>query len=123
MSSSPDFTRYNGWHNYETWCVNLWMSNDAGSDEFYRELAQQAWNDSEPETRNDGSALFTRDEIAIRTLADRLKDNHEEQQAELTGIMGIFADLLTTALGEVDWHEIAEHYISDVDKSAESEAA
>lgn len=122
MSSSSDSTRYNGWHNYETWCVNLWMSNDAGSDEFYREMAQEVWNDSEQETRQDSTVLFTRDEVATRTLADRLKDSHEEQQSELTGVSGVFADLLTAALGEVNWYEIAEHYISDVDKSVESEA-
>jgi hypothetical protein len=120
QANSESTKRYNGWTNYETWCVNLWMSNDAGSDEFYREMAQEVWNDSEPETRADNSVLFTREEVATRTLADRLKDSHEEQQSELTGVSGVFADLLTAALGEVDWYEIAEHYISDVDK-AESE--
>ena len=28
----------------------------------------------------------------------------------------MFADLLGAALSEVDWYEIAEHYIEDVDK-------
>ena len=121
MSGSPDSTRYNGWHNYETWCVNLWMSNDSGSDEYFNEMAQEVYNEAESELRQDNSVLFTRDEVATRILADRLKDHHEEQQNELTGVCGVFADLLTAALGEVDWYEIAEHYISDVDKSAESE--
>ena len=26
--------RYNGWTNYETWLVNLWMDNEQGSQEF-----------------------------------------------------------------------------------------
>ncbi|PYU19294.1 MAG: hypothetical protein DMG30_24640 [Acidobacteria bacterium] len=77
------------------------MSNDAGSDAFYRELAQETWNDSEAETRKDGSILFTRTEVATRTLADALKDSHEDQQAELTQVSGVFADLLTAALSEV----------------------
>jgi hypothetical protein len=107
---------YNGWTNFETWCVNLWMSNDAGSDEHYRELAQEVYSEAEQETRADGSVLFTRNERATLTLADRLKDEFEEQQSELTGVTGVFADLLSAAMSEVNWHEIAEHYVSDVDQ-------
>lgn len=117
---------YNGWTNYETWCVNLWMSNDSGTDDYFRTMAQDTWNESEPETRKDGSVLFTREEVATRTLADRLKDEHEERQPDyLSQSAGVFADLLNAALSEVDWYSIAEHYIADVDKpvtvSAESE--
>jgi hypothetical protein len=113
---------YNGWFNYETWCVNLWMSNDAGSDEYYREMAQETYNTAEEVTRSDGSILFTRDEVATRKLADCLKDDHHERQEEYSSqVTGVFADLLGAALSEVNWHEIAQHYIADVDK--ESEAA
>jgi hypothetical protein len=114
MQAASDSTRYNGWHNYETWCVNLWMSNDQGSDEFYREMAQGVWNDCEPELRQNKTVLFTRAEVATRNLAEGLKDDHEQRQSELTGVCGVFADLLTAALSEVDWYEIAEHYISDL---------
>ena len=109
---------YNGWTNYETWAVNLWMSNDQSSDEFYRESAQQTYNDSEQETRLDGSVLFSRDEVAIRNFANVLKQDHEERQEEYSSqVIGVFADLLGAALSEVNWYEIAEHYISDVEKS------
>ena len=30
---------YNGWYNWETWSVNLWMDNDQGSHEMWREIA------------------------------------------------------------------------------------
>jgi hypothetical protein len=109
-------TKYNGWTNYETWCVNLWMSNDAGSDEYFNEMAQEVYDESEEELRADDTVLFTRVEVATRVLSDRLKDSFEEQQAELTGVTGVFVDLLNAALGEVNWYEIAEHYIEDVDK-------
>ena len=28
---------YNGWSNYETWCVNLWMNGDQG---YYERLCE-----------------------------------------------------------------------------------
>lgn len=30
---------YNGWTNYETWCVSLWLDNDSGSYDHWRERA------------------------------------------------------------------------------------
>jgi len=40
-----------------------------------------------------------------------LKQHHEDMAEEL-GAQGVFADLLNAALSEVDWDEIAEHFIS-----------
>lgn len=33
-------TEYNGWTNYQTWVVNLWLTNDSGGDERLREMAR-----------------------------------------------------------------------------------
>ena len=109
-------TKYNGWTNYETWVVNLWMSNDQGSDEYYRELAQETYK------RADAEHSFTRDEVATRNLSETLEGEFDERQSELVGVTGVFADLLNASLSEVNWYEIAEHYISDIDKDEEEES-
>ena len=101
---------HNGWYNYETWLVKLWIDNEEGSSRYWDETAQEVYDDAEA----DGT--FTRDERAALDLADRLKDEFEEAQPEVTGF---WADLLNAAMSEVNWHEIAEHYIADVEKEAD----
>lgn len=84
---------YNGWTNYETWAVNLWLDNDEGSQSYWAEQATEALK----RVRGD------RDDIA-RGFADSIKEQHEEVLPELTGFA---ADLLNAAMSEVNWHEIA----------------
>lgn len=100
-------TKYNGWTNYETWLVNLWMDNEQGSSEYWNECAQEAYDNADSDTS------FTREERATLNLADTMKDEHEEAQPEVTGL---WADMMNAALSEVNWYEIAEHYIEEVDK-------
>lgn len=102
---------YNGWTNYETWAVNLWLDNDEGSQDFWREQAQECWDEAAP------TSYSTREENAVRHLSDRLKDYHEEARPEVDGMYG---DLIDAALGAVNWREIAKHYVEDfVDKSSD----
>ncbi len=97
-------TKYNGWTNYETWLVNLWMGND--SSEYWAERAQEVYDSAEAEKS------FTRDERAVLNLAEAMKDEHEEASPEVTGL---WADMINAALSAVNWYEIATHYIDEVE--------
>jgi hypothetical protein len=87
---------YNGWTNYETWNVKLWLDNDG--------------------TTPDSS--WPRD---IYGLSEYLKDMIWEQAPDLGASM--FSDLLTAALQEVEWREIAEAYLEEMKDEEEEEEA
>ncbi len=111
MKGETTMADYNGWTNYETWVVNLWMQNDETSSAQYRQLAQEIYEQSE------ANSINTREEEARYSLAEALKADFDENTPETEGV---FADLLNSALSEVNWYEIAEHLLEQV---AEDSAA
>lgn len=88
--------KYNGWANYETWAVNLWLENEESSYRYWRARAK--------EVRGQGPKAAARE-----ILATELKTVLEDDMPELEGP---FADLLNSALDEVDWHEIAKNLLA-----------
>lgn len=93
---------YNGYTNYETWLVNLWIDND-GWAEHWRERAAEAVADTADDVCPDGAA--------IRTLATEMQDAHNEAKDEMCTVPGVFGDLLSGALSSVNWDELARWYI------------
>lgn len=102
---------YNGWTNYETWLVNLWMDNEEGSQAFFIERAEEIYGEAAEKPH------FTRAEVAAQRFADWLKEWHEDNRPEMP-TCGVFYDLLSGALSEVNWDEIAKHYIQAVEEEA-----
>ncbi len=96
---------YNGWTNYETWVVNLWMQNDETSSAQYRQLAQEMYEQSE------ANSINTREVVARYSLAEALKADFDENTPETEGV---FADLLNSALSEINWYEIAGNLLEQV---------
>lgn len=89
---------YNGWTNYETWAVALWIDNDQSTQEQAADMAR--------DTR--------RRREYLHELADQLKSWVTDEMLPDLGA-SLAADLLGAAVSEVDWAEIADHYLSDLD--------
>jgi hypothetical protein len=105
---------YNGWKNYPTWCVNLWMANDEGLYGLVLDQARQFIEDA-PEHHN-VPTIWTADEAARFELADWMKDTLCEAGGEyglVPELEGFPSDLLGYALQQVEWTDIAEHWIAD----------
>jgi hypothetical protein len=96
--------RYNGWTNYETWCVKLWLDNDQETYNYWYDMAMEAWHDNDKEL-----------EPAAHVLRKQLKDEINEANP-LAEDASMFSDLLSAALSEVNWYEIAETYLEDLDE-------
>ena len=91
---------YNGWSNYETWNVKLWLDNEQGSSEEMRDLARRARSESD--------------------LAKQIEAYVDEFKPDLGA--SLFSDLLNTALGEVNWDEIAASYYEEEHEDDEEES-
>ena len=77
---------YNGYTNYETWLVNLWLNNDEATYNQLREL------------------------VVTTSTAYELGKALQEwiQESIPEAVDGMFMDLINAGLSEVDWMEIAE---------------
>jgi hypothetical protein len=93
---------YNGWTNYETWLFNLWH------DDCFTEEAQECYNDAEADD------TFSKEENATIKLADSIEAYAEEFTFMDAPEKGFLADLVTAAMQQINFYEIAEHYINDI---------
>jgi hypothetical protein len=85
---------YNGWTNYETWCVKLWIDNSEGDQEYWLNQASKA---------KSGYDLSNQLQDEMRCHAEDLTDN----------IPSMFTDLLNSAISSVNFDEIADSLIAD----------
>lgn len=99
-------TTYNGWTNYETWAVALWIDNDQYTAERAREMTREIGD--EPRINK----LTGRDQTAYE-LGKALREWVEEEMLPALGDASLQADLLGAAVSEVNWQEIAENYLSE----------
>ncbi len=103
-------TIYYGWSSLETWSFFSWMDNDEGSQGLFRSMAQEAYDKAE---RTEDA---TREQVATYQLAKAIQEIHEENEPETTGV---YAALLSAALREVNWQEIAGYLIDAVVKDGD----
>ena len=99
---------YNGWTNYETWNANLWLDND--------------WQLAERCAMITGDLFGSYEDHDKMTdiLANHIKQWFEDDQPELPA--SFYSDVLNASMREVNWHEIARHYVNAEAHQQELEA-
>ena len=82
---------HNGWTNYETWAVHLWLTNEEPSYRYWRERAVRCSGPGD--------------------LSVELRDEVRDAAPDLGPSM--YADMLGAALDRVNWYEIAEALLEE----------
>ena len=83
---------YNGYKNYQTWAVALWLDNDECTSELISDIIKRASSDYD--------------------AADQLRDLIEEMNP-LADQASMFTDILSSALSDVNYIEIIESHKED----------
>lgn len=98
---------YNGYANFETWLVKLWIDNEQASQKYWLERAAilvHRYDTNEDEAKYE----------LVQCLREDFDDNNP-----LADNASFWTDLLNASLLRVDWREIAEALIEDAKELAE----
>jgi hypothetical protein len=105
---------YNGWKNFETWCVHLWLTNEEDTYRYWRDEARRH-RDEAGESKQVKEWGFSEAEAARLNLAEQLRDEIEDGTDMQT--CSLYTDILNAALGVVDWPEVADAFLEDLGPS------
>jgi hypothetical protein len=101
---------FNGWSNYETWAVALWMDNNEADYRQLRYLARRIYRDARIQHRkgqcDDPIVQTARIEIA-KCL------EHRVYEETIHSIQCLTMDLLNSSLDKIDWQELAESLLDE----------
>ena len=104
---------YNGWSNYPTWAVNLWLQNDEPLYRATLEMVEEAREHLTPdESDMVEKGIWTLAQAERFHLAEALRAWVTDELAPDLGAT-FAADILGYALGCVDWFEIAGAWVED----------
>jgi hypothetical protein len=93
---------YEGWSNRQTWHIALLIDNDRWTYDYWQQRAQFCKDDCLTEAS------------MVETLAEMLEADYQEQIEDARTSLPDFAmQLLSDAMEQVDFREIAEHLLAD----------
>lgn len=100
---------YQGWENYETWTLALHINNNPEDQKAVFAKAREFIGGATP------TDVLTADESCLYDFEVFLKSEYDDSLELLLETHGlapsVWGDLLTGALSNVDWRELAQNFI------------
>lgn len=109
-AASPSAT-HEGWSNYETWAVQLWIDNTEWTYEQRREMARETLRAADFAAAADGFG---------ERIKNWVEDNRPRFDETSSTAVGLWTDLLNAAVSEVDWDEIARAWLDEAETEVEA---
>jgi hypothetical protein len=98
---------YNGWRNYETWAVSMWLDgNYTGEATALEALDVVRAASDDYDASNVDKGIWTEDQARVYAVEAALKSYFVESLPDLGA--SIEQDLLNAATSEINWRELAE---------------
>ena len=92
---------YNGWTNYETWLTNLYFEDFT---DHFSEMVEEGQFDE----MTDEDILDCCTDYIEQTVDDYVSYSHE------VGASSFLNDIISSFIQEVNYREIADHYVADI---------
>jgi hypothetical protein len=110
-------SEYNGWPNYETWSMNLWLTNDSSFYEVAEDAIEIIVNDDYAEneegpTQIDKNDLVYKTQMWIEEYTQAMWLDQFES-CQFNHSYGPIGDFVTSSWKTVNWYTIAEHIVTD----------
>jgi hypothetical protein len=110
--------QHEGWTNYPTWAVNLWISNSSSLYRYWLNEASDTYHSALAPILEREDMLAGKDAtnaeaygVAVNSLADQLE--YDLTAAARGRLESFSTDILEWAMAQVNWREIAEAWLED----------
>ncbi len=109
---------YNGWTNRATWLVSLHIDNEESSYRYWRGEAKEWFAKATQEFESGKYASSLRVWAKGRLAAQLEYEFTTEKDALLKHAPTLWCDIVAGVIAEIDWHEIADNILSDVEEGS-----
>lgn len=101
---------YQGYKNYQTWNVALHIDNDRNASHYWQERAEELKGQAGGFDQV-CHGVWTEQEAVRFTLANEIEADMRAHPLADTAAM--YSDILTHAMGQVDWQEVADSILDE----------